>query len=445
MTVFASMLLLLVAATLPGRVAAQPHVSADPPQLVRCGVAAEAACLRAQVTLTPQQARLLARDTAGATAWSVRLGDIALTGVDARPLPGIQPPLRLLVLVDISGSMAGDGMSMTRAALRSFLAGLPDDGVSIAVAPFDSRRVVERVREAQFGDRAAALAQLEHLPPPAGNTGLYSAIRAGIDRLEAERAVAAASVSDALLVITDGRNDVGRRGDDPDLLSGVPGREAAMESIRRSGIHTWIIGMGGAVDDEELGALASAGGEHYIVALDPYRLAMVLSAVGRSARTRWEIVAVVPPWARSLLARGGTVWTGNHRVTGEPDAAPARAALWRPPYMAPPAFTGTVTAPSVNDVATATFGFGAVSPVRRNLAIAAVYAALLLALWFGLPPLLRPAAPVHAAATRTAPPEPAAARPADAGGTQVLAAVGEAPPRKMQDVTVAAARRVLRK
>ncbi|MEO7520792.1 MAG: hypothetical protein ABIW79_03140, partial [Gemmatimonas sp.] len=52
--------------------------------------------------------------------------------------------IRLLVVVDVSGSMKGEGMAFTRSAVRGFLSALPKTGLEVALVPFESRRVAAR-------------------------------------------------------------------------------------------------------------------------------------------------------------------------------------------------------------------------------------------------------------------------------------------------------------
>ena len=123
-------------------------------------------------------------------AWSGRLGPYPLQPVWARVALAGGPPRAVLVLVDASGSMAGEGAQAARAAVRSFLSDLAvasDSGVvRVAVAPFASRGVTAAIRAATFGTPAQVTSAVDRLQAPAGNTGLYSAVAAGAERVATE-------------------------------------------------------------------------------------------------------------------------------------------------------------------------------------------------------------------------------------------------------------------
>ena len=133
-------------------------------------------CLRTTVPLRPEEARA-ALDSA--SEWKGEIADIALRGGVARSTASLAHPLTLLVLVDISGSMKGQGIELTRSALRTFISELPRGSVRVAVAPFASRNLAPQIRAAAFTDPQSALAQVDALPQPEGNTGLYSAVEIG--------------------------------------------------------------------------------------------------------------------------------------------------------------------------------------------------------------------------------------------------------------------------
>ena len=48
----------------------------------------------------------------------------------------VSEPTYLLVLLDVSGSMTGNGIAHTRAALKQFVQSLPNIGIRVTVVPF---------------------------------------------------------------------------------------------------------------------------------------------------------------------------------------------------------------------------------------------------------------------------------------------------------------------
>jgi Mg-chelatase subunit ChlD len=445
------------AALLPARAGAQ----ADAPRLVRCGRTARAACLSVDLALHPEAAHALARTGDPGGTWRAAAGPAAAHGVRGAVLAESRPPLRLLVLVDVSGSMRGGGLQAARSALRSFLAELPGGSVRAAVVPFSAARVASRVADARFVPASQAGAQVEALPAPDGDTGLYSAIELGLARLADERRAAGGAGWDALLVMTDGRNDVPHDarhpGNDPGLLDGAAGRARAAVAIRASSAYVFTVGLGTQLDSAELRGFGQARGDAYVVQEDPVALRRALAGVAG-----WLLTA-----RRLLLPVGGS---GEARLTGGPvtlEAVPGaggasvRGPTWTPPLFALPAFQGRPPE-------------GAAVVARpepwllRRGAVLAFFASVFLVLWTAVPPLLAAGAPPPAGestfpATAPALGEPAGAAPRPkirlrAPGAAAAALVGappdadglrrdlrEAPPRRPSDVTAAVSRPLARR
>jgi Mg-chelatase subunit ChlD len=438
-------------------------------RLVRCGPEGRSSCLAAEATLRPAEARALAIAGDSGGTWRVRAGPASSDGVRGVVLRESRPPLRLLVLVDMSGSMRiQDGRLQTaRAALRGFLAELPAGSVRVALAPFGSTRVAERIGAARFVAPADAVAQVDALPDPdpKANTALYSAVRAGLERLAAERR-AAPGGWDALVVVTDGKNDVGHPGDDPGLLAGDAGRAEAVRAIRESGAHAFAVGFGDGVAGAEMRALGSVRGEGFTVAVDPVELRRALTAIGHWVTNSRALLAPVGGAGEARLAAGPVRLTASRQGGARDGAA---AGPWTPPVFALPAFQGRPAE-----------GAGVVARpdawLLRRLAVLAFFGAVLVILWTAVPPLL--AAPESAPAPRvrlaSSPAfQAASAAPAEGGGSAVrvrlrrggesvalpLAAaaaapppegglrrdVSEAPPRRPTDVTARVGRPTARR
>ncbi len=411
----ASLVTLALLAALSSPASAQP-------ELVRCAEDRTVPCLRTRVDLESAAAHALG--TGDSARWSGAAGAVPFREVDVRAVADAARPLVLLVLFDVSGSMAGEGMQQTRSALRAFLRGL--GGSEVAVAPFGSRGVTGGIRGARFGTPAQAEAGMDALPAPAGNTGLYSAVATGAEVLAARLRTAPAGAQGVLLVLTDGRNDVGHPGDEPGLLAGPEGRDQAVDAVRRGGVQVWMVGIGNGVDAGELAALAGPMGTPHTVAFDPVRLGRTLGELRGSLASARQVTAVLPADARARLARGEAEVRVEHGT-----ASPSHTARWRPPLMALPAFAGTAN-PS-RPLATLA-AMQDESPAGGTLPVFAVLATLLAVLWWIVPPLIWP---VRRAA-------PAAAVPRSAPeGDGIRAGVREAPPRRPGDVTAALARRIV--
>ncbi|HWK90322.1 MAG TPA: vWA domain-containing protein [Longimicrobium sp.] len=415
--------------------------------LVRCGANAGSACLQVGAVLPPHRAGALAPAESAGGAWRLRYAEGELAARPAAVPREALPPLRLLVLVDVSGSMSDGGLQTARSALRGFLAELPAASVRAAVVPFASARVADRIAAARFVPAPQAAAQVEALPAPDGNTALYSAIQSAVQRLGAEPAPSDTAWN-ALLVVTDGRNDVGHAGDDPRLLTEAGGRREAVAAVRASGAYAWVVGIGAGLDTAELRALAAPRGASFAVAEDPVALRRALERIQGWIFTGREFLLPVGGSWQARLAPGPS------RVEARAGEQVARGS-WVPPVFALPAFQGQ-SAGRVD-------GAGGSDPWRlRRAAVLAFFAGVLLILWTAVPPLLRTPVPAprvtvrraDAALTtavgarriqlRTGPaalPVAAAAIAADG----LRPGLTEAPPRRPTDVTAKISRPLQRR
>lgn len=439
-------------AALAMRLPAQVATTVSPVSIVRCSDSSNVPCLRTTVPLRPEEARAVLDS---ASEWKGEIADLALRGGIARSTASLAHPLTMLVLVDISGSMKGQGIELTRSALRTFISELPRGSVRIAVAPFASRNLAPQIRAATFTDPQSALAQVDALPQPEGNTGLYSAVEIGSEVVKGALQNAPKDAWGALLVITDGRNDV-RPGDDPGLLSGAAGRDAAINAVASSGSYVWLVGIGGAPDGADLQALAGTHGERYLVAEDPLLLHRVFTGIRNALFTTRALTYPAPTWARARLARGSFPMSVS-RGDGRGCCTAAVAGRWTPPLYALPAFSGVADSGTATAQAITSFEQGE-ARVGSNVLVFGFFALVALVLWLVLPGMLWPDESVavngpstvklantvaEAAPAPRAASQPAAAEQA-AATSGIRRGVTEAPPRRPTDVTGAFARRVVK-
>jgi Mg-chelatase subunit ChlD len=401
-------LLVMMCAFLAGPAGAQ---AGGAPDLVRCAGDRTAPCLRMRFGISEAAA------SGDAKHWSGAVGTIAFREVDARTVT--KRHLVLLVLCDVSGSMAGKGIEQARSALRAFLRTLDGSVTQVAVAPFGSHGVVSGIRAVRFGTPSEAEAQVDRLPVPAGNTGLYSAVQAGAELLAARLRAAPAGAQGALLVLTDGRNDVGPS-DERGLLVGTEGRERALDALRRSRVPVWMVGIGSGVDAAELARLAGPHGTAHVVDFEPVRLGRTLAEFRGTLATTREVTAVLPASSRARLARGEAMVRVEHGAS-----AWSRDLRWRPPLIALPAFTG-VASPSRQLVTVQD------EPVATARLALAFFGTLLALLWFVVPALLWPVRRTPRVAVRGR---------RSRGG--VRPNVQEAPPRRPNEITASVVRRVV--
>jgi len=337
------MILSLVAAGLPAVPApaiAQHQAPPTAAALVRCRTGLDAPCIQARVTLDTTGGALLSGldSAAEAGAWIGWMGATRLVGPGVTVPAQVRPPLRLLVLLDRSGSMQGSGMAFTRITLRQFIQALDSTSIRVAVAGFESRDVARGIESAEFVAPARAADIVDAMQPdPAGNTALYAALLDGITRVNGAIA-AEPGVRGAILLVTDGRNDVGHPRDDPGLASGPDGLAEASAAAERSGLRIWLLGVGSAPAQDELRTLAGAHGAALIASLDPNALADKLRGVSRELHDARALTFGMP--GRVAFSLGRSAWLGAAAVQLGGRTALLQPLVWQPPVFALPAFTG---------------------------------------------------------------------------------------------------------
>jgi len=420
-------------------------------RLVRCAPEVDVPCLLARLDLTPRELALVAANESRSPSelWAGRVAGARMIGPTVTVVRETSVPFKLIVLVDVSGSMRGEGVAFVRSAVRSFLNELPEQGVEVAIAPFESRRVAPLIAGARFATPRQAIAALELLPPPdaAGNTALYSALREGTVAVDRAVREGRTGTRGGVLLITDGRNDVSGRRDDRGLLSGPEGRRVASETARQSGHALWIVGAGN-VDAAELRALAGTWGRPYIIALNPILLTQSLTSIARQITTARALVFGVPAGSRVRLARARTPVAVRFRAPTGGAAEFSRIVPWRPPLYALPAYQGVADSTSVPGEVRAVMGFAGTDSARRWLLV--VLFAGMAIVGAGLLPYVVWSAPgTPAALPATAPQAETAGSAAGEAERGTVASSGlrrdvrEAPPRKPDEITASSARRAV--
>ena len=420
--------------------------SVTPTRLARCRAGADVPCVVTTVRLSPSEARREPRDSS-AQWWTGRLAGAQLVGTHERIDSTAPVPWKLLIVLDLSGSMRGEGIRYARTGLRAFIKSLPPS-VAVGLAPFESRQVAPRIARVRFGPPNDAVTTLDAMPQPdaAGNTALYSAVVASLNRLDEELRSSEPGTRSGLLLLTDGKNDVRGRADDPGLLTGLTGRRTAADVVAKSSHHVWLIGAGN-VDREELEALAGRRGEALVDALDAVVLASRFSYIGRQISSDREVTLRVMSPSSALLARGGGAGVLMGGASGDrtDGVALVRQLDWRPPLLALPAYDGVIDprqAPSELS-ADATFEAEWSRRIMVGVCLALLWLAATATLPYALatPVLAVPAEGAVEAREAVTPSTTAAAR-LDERSTGLRADAREAPPRKPDEITASSARRI---
>ncbi|MCS6798608.1 MAG: VWA domain-containing protein [Myxococcota bacterium] len=217
-------------------------------------------------------------------------------------------PLALSLVVDTSGSMAGEKIENARLAVASLVEALADGDI-VSLHAF-STGVVELVPPTVVGPhtRATLLAAAQGLYA-VGSTNMYGGLQAGMQRLTATPPSHAIR---RLVLVSDGLANVGPSDPASFAMLGAQGTEW--------GIQITAIGVGLDYSEATLGALAraSSGRLHHLT--HPSQMAAILQqevALLAQAVAIDGVIEIVPaPGVRFLemLQGGGTIHGGRIRV-----------------------------------------------------------------------------------------------------------------------------------
>jgi len=334
-----------------------------------------------------------------------------------RQVPSGVPDQRYaLLLIDVSGSMldsssadsetAPNKYEAAKTAARKFLGGFQPGQDHVAVVPFESHQVRERVNTATFAaDVESAERQVADLPLPQKhfNTGLYSAVDTALDVLaEIKRQNPAAGA--LLVVLTDGQNQV-LKGDDPDLLTGSDGLEALVSKTNAVGLQVMTIGFGdesiplgkkGAIDSEALRRVAWPTASQFHAAQDVQSLGKLFGVARQLLVNRWQLTFTTHREARGELAGLDLQFQIRLRLDNDRVLRSSWVAFKTPQMSAPP-FEGQLEAAERQALAQVSASLSAPptslvagTVIARRALIFASSGGLLAFLWFAVPLLLWP-------------------------------------------------------
>lgn len=230
--------------------------------------------------------------------------DGAPVGVVSADLASSQNlPLDLLLVVDISGSMAGAPIQQAKEAARAFVNGLaPEDRVAVMAFSDDVRLVQDYTT-----DRTQTTAAIDGLQA-AGNTALYKATQAAAYSL----ATSGAGRRVAIL-LSDGAQD------------GVPvtaTRDEALVSAGNAGAPFFTIGEGRGIDRDYLNALATQTKGRYLEAPNPNDLTELYAGIGKLLRSQY-VVTFDATGARDGSTLVLQVRAGEQSASGSATFSPA--------------------------------------------------------------------------------------------------------------------------
>ncbi len=184
------------------------------------------------------------------------------------------PARRSVLVMDISGSMAGVRIGAARSAAASYLRALPLD-VEVAVVTFADRAAV---LVAPTKDRPSVIAAVTRLQvQPNGGTALYEGAALGVK-------TAGHTAVRSLLVLSDGADD----GTRPPTLA------QAAAAVKASGVTLDAVSLGAGTQVASLRALAAAGGGRAVAAQDAAALTTAFTAAAAAVTSQIVVDASVP-------------------------------------------------------------------------------------------------------------------------------------------------------
>lgn len=268
-----------------------------------------------------------------ASSVRVTVGNTTLHSSAVPVTSGGPAPIREVMLaLDVSGSMAGDGIAAARQAAMRYAASLPSD-VRVGLLTFAN---IPQVRVAPTTDRHALDTALAHVKA-GGNTALYDGIIAAVQALHA----APAGAERRLLVLSDGS--------DTESTKTIA---AALAALTSQHIAADVVAFRLPGNVSALNRIASASHGRVLPAADAAHLADAFSAAADAFVPQLQIHVVVPPELTgkqqnlqvSVLAAGTRV---NAQLPVSLPAAPSPAA---------PAASQVVTKPASESALWITLG-----------------------------------------------------------------------------------------
>jgi hypothetical protein len=405
-------LLLSVLATLilvAGRARAQAArlQFAEKPTLLDCALPSSRPCFRFKLNIVDDGGNPVTRTLPEAQQLANNI-TVFVDGERVTPFYAATPGERTvaqrriaLILIDVSGSMnklvanRQTRFAAAKAAASRFLYNFEDGVDRVAIVPFESHEVLETVRNATFaGSSNEAWQQIERLPIPApkNNTALYSAVNAGLEVVNAQARDTSGSVDATLIVLTDGKNDVGHPGDDPGLL-GSAGLEKVQKTVAATpNVQVIAISFGNTGDGEmDEGALKAITPRYY-QASDSEGLSDVFHSARVLQTSRIQVTFQSPARDRASLAgrsfnlRAALLLPSGVTIESE-------TLTWSPPTMGLVSYNDTCGPQEKKALEEALLLGDGREPspwisVLRPLLVFVGLGTTLLILWFGVPRLV---------------------------------------------------------
>ena len=207
--------------------------------------------------------------------------------------PDLQAPLGVVLVLDISSSMAGKPLTDAKVAAARFLDRLKPGDQAALVAFSDNVNtdpsVLTPARELAFTTNLAPIYDLVDKLTAQGSTQLYNASSKAV-----RMASSLPAGHRAVLLLTDGRNDP----------ANVGSPDEAIALAKTSNVPFFVIGLGDQIDETYLRRLANETGGLYRAAPSSSELARLFADTATLLKTQYNLSftsALKPDGARHTL------------------------------------------------------------------------------------------------------------------------------------------------
>jgi len=276
-----------------------------------------------------------------------------------QPFRTTQEKVAVVLVMDRSGSMEGKPFEAAKEAARRFAARLASTD-ALAVVTFGGR---SRTESSLTADKNAALAVLDQIHSR-GRTALYDAVGQAVASLSHYLAD-----QKAVIALTDGHDNASRT-----TLKGC------VDAAKSADVALYTIGLGHAVSETAVRAMADRSGGSFFAAASPSDLTAVYQQIAGQIHNRYEI-------SYSSVHRSSRGPWATVRISLKGSQGPAAEAQ----YLA----TGAGTGGAAGEDGIGGAGYAALALVIMNLALVCLLVRrrtlLSAGLWRGTRPLQCPA------------------------------------------------------
>ena len=217
----------------------------------------------------------------GLTTFDTAIDGLPVTVESVQPVISEETGIAVLLLIDVSGSMAGEPLTQAQAAASTFVAGL----LSRDIAALDTFAASPPDGAVFTLDRDALLARISQLQTESeSGTALYDTVVTGL-AIAAE----APTARRAVVLLTDGQDSGG---------VSERSRADALDAAAEAGLPIYAIGLGPGADSAFLEALAQQAGGNFYLAPTPADVPTIFNAIGATLRSQYALTFALPSAAQ---------------------------------------------------------------------------------------------------------------------------------------------------